>query len=525
MYKRLIALSIIFLSLFSTLYMRTFIVMSTDEYKQAVHNQGKYTLDVGVINGNIYDCNFKLLNNNYYEYLAAVNPSLEAIKEISAYVSDRNDFYNKLRYKTPFVCAVTRDSFECEDITVFKVPVRNNENQVAQHIVGYSQNGIGVTGIELSFNDFLKSIESKNKVTFNIDGTGGVLNGKDKLISYAEKVNAGVVTTIDTNIQKICEDITEDMTKGAVVVMDVKTGEIRAMVSKPSYSVNMLEEAIASGDSPLINRALYAYNVGSIFKLVIAAEALNGGLSRDFIYECTGSIDVNGQEFNCHKRNGHGGLDMKSAVIGSCNTYFINLVQHIDTERLWNMSNILGFGRETVLAKNIISSNGNLPSINELNILAEKSNFSFGQGKLLATPIQITTFTSAIANGGDLPIAKLIRGTTTDGETVDEEDEIVYTKAFSTDIAFEMQDYMIAAINENESSNARPNNTFAAGKTSTAQTGRYDEDGKDICHAWITGFFPVANPKYAVTVLVEDGGFGNDEAAPIFKKIADAIYE
>ena len=216
---------------------------------------------------------------------------------------------------------------------------------------------------------------------------------------------------------------------------------------------------------------------------------------------------------------------MKSAIIDSCNTYFINLVQHIDTERLWNMSSILGFGRETILAKNIISSSGNLPSINELNILAEKSNFSFGQGKLLATPIQITTFTSAIANGGDLPIAKLIRGTTTDGETVDEEDEIVYTKALSTDIAFEMQDYMIAAINENENSNARPNNTFAAGKTSTAQTGRYDEDGKDICHAWITGFFPVANPKYAVTVLVEDGGFGNDEAAPIFKKIADSIYE
>ncbi|HHX56887.1 MAG TPA: hypothetical protein GX710_02595, partial [Clostridiales bacterium] len=139
--------------------------------------------------------------------------------------------------------------------------------------------------------------------------------------------------------------------------------------------------------------------------------------------------------------------------------------------------------------------------------------------------IQITTLTSAIANGGDLPIAKLVRGTTTNGETIDNESEIIYTKAFSKEIAIEIQDYMIAAINENEDSNAKPDNTFAAGKTSTAQTGRYDENGDDICHAWITGFFPVANPKYAVTVLVEDGGFGNDVAAPIFKKVADGIYE
>ncbi|HHX56430.1 MAG TPA: hypothetical protein GX710_00265, partial [Clostridiales bacterium] len=170
MYKRLIALSIVFLALFSTLYMRTYVVMTTEEYKQAVRNQGTYTLNVGVTNGNIYDCNFKLLNNNTYEYLAAINPSSDAIKEIMPYVKDKTDFYNKLRYEKPFICAVDTDSFVCEDITVFKVPIRTAENQLAQHIIGYSQNGVGVTGLELSFNEFLKSIESKNKVTYNIDG-------------------------------------------------------------------------------------------------------------------------------------------------------------------------------------------------------------------------------------------------------------------------------------------------------------------------------------------------------------------
>ena len=82
---------------------------------------------------------------------------------------------------------------------------------------------------------------------------------------------------------------------------------------------------------------------------------------------------------------------------------------------------------------------------------------------------------------------------------------------------------MISAVNENEESNAVPNQVFAAAKTSTAQTGRYDEDGVEYCHAWITGYFPIESPQYAVTVLVEDGGFGNDAAAPVFRKIADRI--
>ena len=81
----------------------------------------------------------------------------------------------------------------------------------------------------------------------------------------------------------------------------------------------------------------------------------------------------------------------------------------------------------------------------------------------------------------------------------------------------------IAAVNRNEHSNAAPANTFAAAKTSTAQTGRYGEDGRELCHAWITGYFPLDKPKYAVTVLVEDGGYGNDAAAPIFRTIAETL--
>ena len=82
---------------------------------------------------------------------------------------------------------------------------------------------------------------------------------------------------------------------------------------------------------------------------------------------------------------------------------------------------------------------------------------------------------------------------------------------------------MIEAVYLNDSSKARPRYIRVGAKTSTAQTGRFDEDGEELCHAWITGFFPSSSPTYAVTVLVEDGGYGNDAAAPVFAEIADGI--
>ena len=84
---------------------------------------------------------------------------------------------------------------------------------------------------------------------------------------------------------------------------------------------------------------------------------------------------------------------------------------------------------------------------------------------------------------------------------------------------------MIAAVNQNPHSKAVPETVFAAAKTSTAQTGRFDATGTELCHGWITGYFPIDKPRYAVTVLAEDGGYGNDAAAPIFAALADGIMQ
>lgn len=525
MQKRLIIMAVTFMFMFSVLYMRIYVIVRNNDYIETGKNQGIYKLTVGNINGNIYDSNFNKLVNNQVNYYAAINPTVSAAEEILPHIVDKEEYYSQLVYGSPFVCQVDSSEFKSDDITVFEIPDRYGKNQLAQHIIGYVQDGEGVTGIEEAYDEFLRSNVQKNTVTYSIDGQGTVLQGLNKDIKSDDEMTAGVVLSIDKYIQAICELVGKKIEKGAVIVMDIRTGDILGMASFPSYSVDNLGEAVIAKDSPLINRCLYSYNVGSIFKLVTAQAAFAQGINEDFSYDCTGSVEIDGQVFKCHDLSGHGSQDMTKAMANSCNTYFIELAKHIDSQLFRETAEKMGFGMSIPLASGITASGGNLQSMDDLMMPAEKANFSFGQGKLLASPVQICTFTAAIANEGKLFVPRLVKGITKDGKTIVNEEQSKYTQVLDRDTAFRLQDLMIAAVNENENSNARPRNTYAAGKTSTAQTGRFGTDKIEICHGWITGYFPVSEPRYAVTVLCEDGGYGNDCAAPIFKEIAERITD
>ena len=154
----------------------------------------------------------------------------------------------------------------------------------------------------------------------------------------------------------------------------------------------------------------------------------------------------------------------------SCNTYFIELSQYLPNDTLLEVCDRLGFGRETIFAKNIVSQSGYLPTENQLNVPAEKANFSFGQGYLTVTPIQISSLTCAIANDGVMPILYLVKGKTNDGYTIYDTNEPKYTPVFSIDTAKKLQDFMNYSVQYNSASKGRPYNNTAGGKTSTAQT-------------------------------------------------------
>ncbi len=522
MLKKLSGIIIIISCCFAVVCFKMSGIMADNNITQAVANSGKYTLYTDYEYPAIYDCNFKKLNNTQKKYYAVVMPEANSVMSVLPYAVDKKSLLNRLENKMPFLCEVNTEGLNNPELIVFSSTVRTNDSMLAPHIVGYCSDGIGICGVERAFGEYISSIKTRNKITYNVDAVGGILDGTTYKLEKSSEIKAGVVTTIDSDIQQICETAAKGINRGAVLVMDVNTGEIKACVSKPDFNPSNVSIYLDDADSPMINRAFSAYNVGSIFKLVIAASALESGISPEYTYTCTGKISIKDVEFSCHKWDGHQEIDMCTAMAESCNTYFINLSTFISNDKILEISKSFGFGNNSLLCSGMISQAGNVQNMSELQIPAEKANMSFGQGKLTATPLQVTLLTATIANGGKTPAPVLISG------IFDKQGEFLpYSnykshRSISEQTAEQLQNFMVKTV-QVDNSRSKPLLTSAGGKTSTAQTGKFNGNNIEQSTCWFTGFFPVDNPKYAVTVVVEDGITGNISCGPVFKEIADNI--
>lgn len=526
MWKRMIAVFCCFCLGFTLLYMRLLYLVSDEELAATAIRQSSYTVDIANTRGNIYDSGFVSLVNKGRRAMASVYPTEESLEAILPYVENKTDLEGKLEKLMPFACELSTPNVKSKDITVFTVPERYQKNQLAPHIIGYTSDGHGVSGLELAYDELLRDCGSKASITYYTDGARKPIPGLDNTVTKGETVTGGVVTTLDCIIQAICERAAEKFVqKGAIVVMDPYTGELKAVVSAPDYSPASLKQSISDAENtPMINRAFSAYSLGSIFKLVTAATALEEGIPTTRQYTCTGSIEIGEQKFKCHLHTGHGTLDMEHAIIESCNTYFIDLAQDVNSENLVNIASAFSFGKGAALAGTMRSQSGYLQTTADLFNPAEKGNLGFGQGKLTATPLQVTQLTASIVNGGRTPQPILVRGITEDGKTLSQvSGEPAFMNAVSEKTAKTLKDFMVSAVEKKEDIKAKPTLTTAGGKTATAQTGKLDANGNELLQTWFTGFFPADKPKYVVTVLVEDGTTGNASAGPVFQYIADEI--
>ena len=517
-----IILTGLFFTAFVFIIFRFYTVAWKQEYVPAASMEHTFTVEIGKCQGTIYDRNMVPIVNSRTISKAAAIPEFLDKEKTAEYAVDKEGFYSEFDIGKPFVFECNSKALESDGLTIFEVPVRYSSNQSARHIVGYLSDDKGADGIEYAYDSILRNNFPVNSVSYTTDGSGHILIGNGKKVYRTSSYKNGVVLTIDKDIQEICEECGKNINTGAIVCADIKNGDILGMVSFPIYDPENIEKALYDKKCPLINRALYSYSVGSVFKLVTASAALEQGYG-GFIYECDGKTDIEGKIFNCHKLDGHGLQDMTEAMTNSCNTYFINLARCLDTSEYRRLANYIGFGRESILCTGITGTSGIIPTEKELSVPAELANFSFGQGKLTATPLQITQLTCAIANNGEMPILKLIKGLTADGENIGSKKKSLFSTVMSSETAKEIRKIMILAVKENEESKAKSMKVSVGAKTSTAQTGKFDDEGEELCHAWITGFFPSNEPKYAVTVLIENGGYGNDAAAPIFKDIAEKI--
>lgn len=522
---------------------RLAVLSSGEELAAAGDAQGSKTLTVASNRGMIYDRNLKPLVNTETFYRAAVMPTERAVQTMVRVVPENSMSILALaRQGSPFTMDVPSPYIYAEGISVFEIFKRYSDSSLAPHIVGYTDaaGSRGLSGIEKAYDYFLNREEAEIRVSYQADGAGVPVEGMSPSTEQdAYQVKEGVVLTLDAEIQQICREAalahfphTEEsrveripMSKGGVLVMDPNSGNLLACVSFPEFLQNDVAASLEAEDSPFLNRCLSAYNVGSPFKLVMAASALENGVSRYHTYTCKGYEDIGGQIFYCNNRNGHGEIDMETAVQESCNTYFIHLMKILGPDAVMLTARSMGFGTADQLAEGISGAAGSLPELEELRLLpAEAANLSFGQGKLLATPLQLARMISVIAGGGNSVTPRLVEGFTDESGTKITQHEPIYAAnpVILPRTAAILREFMIGVVEEGSGIYAQPEIGGAGGKTGSAQTGIY-RDGEELVHAWFAGFYPDVSPKYVIVVFVEEGGSGAHAAAPIFKDIVDAL--
>lgn len=497
------------------------------ELAQTAAKQSTYKLTVAKTRGTIYDCNKVALTGGEKEYIAAISPTVEGAAALSKVLSqeEMSGIYSQFTDGKPFLTKLP-SLITAQGVRVFERQKRYSDQQIASHVIGYLDGTqTGISGIEKAFQEVLTQNQGEITVTYKVDALNRALAGEDITVNDTTYLqNSGVVLTLDKGIQQAAETAARKyLTSGAVIVTEVPTCKIRAMVSLPDFNPNNLADALNGENSPLVNKAISAYNVGSVFKLVSAAAALEYGISPNLEYECTGSIDVTGAEFRCYNSESHAKEDMKGAISQSCNTYFINIMQQVPQSQFLSMARLMGFGEKMEIAPGISAAEGTLPALKSLKNQRALANFSFGQGDLTATPLQISAMVNAIASGGLYTQPYLYEGIVDEKQEFVEKAETKEQKRVMTEqTAALLQEFMVESVENGTSKRGKPERGGAAAKTATAQTGKFVGE-KELVQSWFAGYFPKENPKYVITVFEDGGKGGGITCAPVFKEIADAL--
>ena len=510
MEKRIVALFSAVCILLGALLWRTMEVGRRQE-TQALQRAHTRVLAVGTSRGVIYDRNLQPLAPSDERLVAAVAPCEAAMQTMTALFG--KDTAQQMLLRGAPCLANAETAAETPFVRTFSVPVRRGDSALAAHLIGtLNSESHGTCGIEKTFDTLLNGFGGSLSVRFAVDATGRVLPGEAKeIIDSNFKSKGGVALTIDTELQRITEAALQNsrIQSGCAVIMDVQTGEIRAMASVPLFDTDAANPSL----SPFTNKALGAYSVGSVFKPLLAAFALEHGVKRSFSYTCTGTCRIGETQFQCFGQKAHGKQTMKEALENSCNTYFIRLMQEIDETAFLSFCETLGFSRAIALCDGLSCSKGSLPSARDLLLPGERANFAFGQGKLLASPVQLLSIYQLLATGLQTP-PTVLYGIVDEHGALQRETPFAPVRRLKETTVRQMQTLLAAS--------AKAADTVGAGKTGTAQSGIFEAE-KEVCRTWFAGFFPEKAPRYAAVILNENGVSGAADCAPVFGEICRSL--
>lgn len=411
------------------------------------------------------------------------------------------------------------------------VVTRYGPDALAQHLVGYVNLKVGQYGLERLYEKQLQG-DAVPKMAAYQDARGDLIAGLGirVVLPQTGKQPYNLHTTLDREIQAAVERVLDrrghpagGAWRGAVVVMEPKSGAILAMASRPGFDqARDLARPDPLGEAFLMNRAVNLFEPGSVFKAVVAAAALDKGLVHlDERFYCPGHYTVGGQRFTDANGGAHGWLTFREAIAKSCNVVFAQVgYERLGREELLAAARRFGFG-ETALGLQEEEA-GVLPA---LKYGGDVAQISFGQG-LLVTPLQVARAFSAIANGGMLPPVKLVTAIKNPaGRVMDYPAAGKPVRVISAAAAAELRKALVGVTDPRGSGTGRRawvEGVGSAGKTGSAEGA---ENGQKAVHAWFAGYLPATAPRYVIAVMVQGGGAGGEVAAPVFKEIGEAIVQ
>lgn len=407
------------------------------------------------------------------------------------------------------VIAYSRRSADGSQIRLY-----NDDKQFA-HVVGYFSYVYGKTGVELGYNNYLQGKQSG----YNI--LGSIFKTIKETVNGDDKKGNDVYLTIDKDLQDTAYKALGN-NKGAVVALDPSTGEILAMVSKPSFNLENIDNNFKkynsdTDDTPLINRAANGYYPpGSTFKIITAASALeNINSIENKVFDCNGKLKIGNYILRDDEGAAHGKISIERAFKVSCNYTFGSIGMLLGFDNLKNTAEDFMFNKNIKTNDDVNLLNIKEGTINTDNVKSKAitAQDAIGQNLVTANPMQMALVAGSIANYGVMMEPYLVKEIKDRyGMEIENKKPVVLTRAVSQNIADKIKSYMIEVVNAGTGTRAKINGITVAGKTGTA------EDGKKT-HSWFTCFAPADNPQIAVSVIVENGGYGGVKAAGIARQV------
>jgi penicillin-binding protein 2 len=393
---------------------------------------------------------------------------------------------------------------------------------------------VGKTGLERQYNETLMGTDGLRRVIVNSVGKEmGRLEQQDAIPGKPIKL------TIDYDLQVAAETALNGR-KGAVIVLDPRTGETLAMVSRPAYNPNDFAVSISRDqwaqlnedpDRPLLNRAIQAQLApGSVFKIVMATAMLESKvIPENYTVFCPGYASFYGRTFHCWDKKGHGTVDLHKAIVHSCDVFFYNVGKELGIDRISYYAMQLGLGRRTGIDLPA-EETGVMPSeewkerlFHQKWYAGETISVAIGQGAVVTTPLQLARTIGGIAMGG-----------------VFKQPHLMMTNQPVPEVDFRLQEAsveqvtqgMYGVVNEGGTGGAvKLQGVEFCGKTGSAQV--ISNEGKQRAgrssdlndNAWFVGYAPRRDPEIVVSVLVQGGEHGASAAAPVARDIIKTYYD